>query len=159
MFEKPDFNSNGEKILCEMNGKNAEMHMNIRIKRLEKSGTFTLFDEKNETAFLILRGDIQIFWNGEERNMHRASPFVKKPFCLHVPKNTQVSVQANMTSEILIQQTDNERKFEPVFYTPDMVLYQEFGKGQWDEAGRRICSTVFDYDNAPYSNIDRKSVV
>jgi len=38
-------------------------------------------------------------------------------------------------------------------YKPEDILYQEFGKGQWGGTGHRICSTVFDYDNAPYSNM------
>ena len=33
MLENPAFNENNEKILCEMNGKNPEMHMNIRVKK------------------------------------------------------------------------------------------------------------------------------
>ena len=85
--------------------------------------------------------------------MKRANPFVKEPYCLHVPKGIKIEIKANADSEILIQQTENECEFEPVFYTPDMVLYQEFGKGQWGGTGHRICSTVFDYDNAPYSNM------
>ena len=33
------------------------------------------------------------------------------------------------------------------------MLYQYFGEGQYDGTAYRICSTVFDYDNAPYSNM------
>ena len=72
---------------------------------------------------------------------------------MHVPRKTKVSITAAEGTEILVQQTDNERDFEPVFYTPEMCLYQEFGKGQWGGTGHRICSTVFDYDNATYSNM------
>ena len=36
MLENPAFNENNEKILCEMNGKNPEMHMNIWVKKLAK---------------------------------------------------------------------------------------------------------------------------
>ncbi len=54
---------------------------------------------------------------------------------------------------MLVQQTDNEKSWQPVFYNPQNCLYQEFGKGQWGGAGHRIVSTMFDLDNAPYSNM------
>ena len=68
-------------------------------------------------------------------------------------RRAAVSITAKEGTEILIEQTDNERYFEPVFYTPDDILYQEFGKGQWEGTGYRIVSTMFDLDNAPYSNM------
>ncbi len=153
MLENPVFNENNEKILCEMNGKNAGMHMNIKIKKLLCGEVFTACDGKNETAFLILRGELALEWNDRCESMKCASPFENKPYCLHVCKGIEVKITALADSELLIQQTDNERVFEPVFYTPETCLYQEFGKGQWDGTGHRICSTMFDYDNAPYSNM------
>lgn len=153
MFDYPEFDSNGILTLCEMGGKNAEMLMTIRVKRFKENETFEIYNEDCETAFLIQRGNAEISWNGRTENMNRRDPFEKKPYCLHVPRKTKVSITAAEGTEILVQQTDNERDFEPVFYTPDMCLYQEFGKGQWGGTGHRICSTVFDYDNAPYSNM------
>lgn len=153
MFDKPEFDSNGIKTICEMGKIHPEMNMTIRVKRFREEETMTVCDEKCETAFLILQGEADISWNGKTEKMKRENPFVKTPYCLHVPKNTKVTVTAKSATEILIQQTDNDRDFDCVFYRPEDVLYQEFGKGQWDGAGHRICSTVFDYDNAPYSNM------
>lgn len=153
MFEKFEFDSNNEKILCEMNGKHSDMLMNIKVKLFSNGDSFKLYDENCETAFLILYGDADISWNGETKNMKRETPFAKTPYCLHVPKCTEVSIKANADTEIIIEQTDNDIVFTPVFYTPDMILYQHFGKDQWEGTGYRICSTVFDHDNAPYSNM------
>lgn len=153
MFAYPEFNENGVKTLCEMGKIQPEMNMTIRIKRFKENETLTLEDDKCETAFLLLKGEAEISWNCKTEKIKRANPFEKTPYCLHVPKNTAVSITAKEGTEILIEQTDNERYFEPVFYTPDDILYQEFGKGQWEGTGYRICSTVFDYDNAPYSNM------
>ena len=69
MFEKLSFNENNERIICEMNGKHADMLMNIKVKRFDSGDTFTLYDEDCETAFLILYGDVDISWNGENKNM------------------------------------------------------------------------------------------
>lgn len=152
-FEILTTNENNEKVLCTMNGKHSDMLMNIKVKKFNADEEITLYDENCETAFLLLQGDADISWNGETKNMFRESPFKKAAYCLHVPKETEVKIKANAETEILIQQTDNDIIFTPVFYTPDMILYQEFGKGQWDGAGYRIVSTVFDPDNAPYSNM------
>ena len=153
MFENPAFDANGEKLLCERNGKNADMLMTIKVKRLEKGCSITVFSDTDETAFLLLKGSVKFRWNGNERAGARKNPFELKPYCLHVCRKTEVTVEAEETSEFIIQQTDNDNDFDSVFYAPEDTLYQEFGLGQWDGAGHRICSTVFDYDNAPYSNM------
>ena len=154
MLENPAFNSNNEKILCEMGGKNADMLMNIKVKRLSKEEKYELNDDKNETAFLLLKGQVSFTYNGKTvETAVRENPFKKTPYALHVCKSTAVTVTALMDSEIIIQQTDNERTFEPVYYTPENCLYQEFGQSQWGGAGQRTVATMFDLSNAPYSNM------
>ncbi len=153
MFEYPSFDNNNVSLLCEMNGKNADMNMTIYVKKLLKGESFTLCDDANETAVLLLSGNVIFTCNELKVEGRRENPFEKKPYCLHASKNTSFTVEALVDSEFIVQQTDNEREFEPHFYTPENCLYQEFGKGQWGGAGHRIVSTMFDYDNAPYSNL------
>lgn len=153
MFEQLSFDENGIKTLCEMGGKNAEMLMTIRIKKFDEGEKIEVCDAGNETAFLILKGEADISWLTESRHISRINAFDRKPFCLHVPRNIKVEITAKKDTEILIQQTDNDKDFAPVFYTPEDVLYQHFGEGQYDGTAYRICSTIFDYDNAPYSNM------
>lgn len=153
MLENPKFNEKNEQFLCKMGELHADMLMTIWIKRFDKGESYSVFSEENETAFLILKGNADISWNGVTENMKRKNPFEKTPYCLHVCKGVKVTITANEESEILIQQTDNDREFEPVFYKPEDCLYEHFGKGQWEGTGYRICSTMFDYDNAPYSNM------
>lgn len=71
MLENPAFNENNEKILCEMNGKNPEMHMNIRVKKLAKGEKYEIFSAENETAVLILKGNMNISWNDRTENMKK----------------------------------------------------------------------------------------
>ena len=154
MLENPAFNENNEKILCEMGGKHASMMMNIKVKKLAAGETYTLFDEKNETAFLLLRGQLAFDWCRDSAvTAVRESPFQKTPYALHVCKGTKVTVTAKLDSEFIIQQTDNDRIFEAVYYTPEKCLYQEFGATQWEGTGKRTCATMFDLSNAPYSNM------
>ena len=153
MLEFTPFDENGERLICEIGKKQPEMNMTIKVKRFKENETITVVDDVCETAFLILRGSAEISWQGNSEKMTRRDPFEKTPYCLHVSKGIEVTITAAQDTEILIQQTDNERDFPAVFYKPQDILYQEFGKGQWGGTGHRICSTVFDYDNAPYSNM------
>ena len=153
MLEKPEFNENGEQIICRMDGKNPEMLMNIWVKRIKTGEVFSLCDRDNETAVLLLSGSANASWDGNTALLERSSPFELKPYCLHVCKNTPFSFTANSPCELLVQQTDNDIIFSPVLYTPESCLYQEFGKGQWEGTGHRVVSTMFDLSNAPYSNM------
>lgn len=154
MLERPEFNENNEQILCEMGGKNADMLMNIKVRRLAAGESFDILDGADETAFLLLCGQVRFDYCGRsDETAFRESPFVKTPYALHVCRGTAVTVTAIADSEVLIQQTDNERAFDPVFYTPEKCLYQEFGASQWEGTGLRTCATMFDLSNAPYSNM------
>ena len=92
MFEQLQFNENGIKTICEMNGKHSDMLMTIKVKKFSENETFTVYDENCETAFLILYGDVDITWDVETKNMVRENPFVKASYCLHVPKCTEVTI-------------------------------------------------------------------
>lgn len=153
MLEKLEFDKYGIKTVCEMGKFHPEMNLTIKVYRFKQGEKREFLSEDCESAFLILRGKAAISWDGETRAMERENPFVKTPYCLHIPKDVAVSITADEGTEILCEQTDNDIIFTPVFYEPDDILYQEFGKGQWNGAGHRICSTVFDYENAPYSNM------
>ena len=149
MIYRPDYDENGKKVLCEMNGVNPEMLMDIYVKKLKKGETLEILEEKNECAVLL---NFKVGSSIDE-TCKRANPFEKKPYAVHFPKQVKAVITALADSEILVQQTDNEKTWEPVFYNPENCLYQEFGKGQWGGAGHRIVSTMFDLDNAPYSNM------
>ena len=154
MLERPEFNESNEQILCEMGGKNADMLMNIKVKRLSEGEVFSLKDPENETAFLLLQGQLTFTADGTEyETAYRENPFSKTPYALHVCKDTEVKINAIKDSEVLIQQTDNDREFDTVFYTPQNCLYQVFGASQWEGTGLRTVSTMFDLSNAPYSNM------
>ena len=154
MLFKPEYDENGKKVLCEMNGINSEMLMDIYVKKLKKGETLEIIEENNECAILLLSGDVT-FKVGNEIDEHckRKTPFEKKPYAVLFCTQVKASVTANEESEILVQMTDNEKTWKSEFYNPDNCLYQEFGKGQWNGTGHRIVSTMFDLDNAPQSNM------
>lgn len=159
MYENPGFNENNEKILCEMNGKNADMLMNIKVKQLAAGESISLCDEKNETAVLLIAGEVEISFNGEKKTAFRRNQFLDRPYCLHFSRGKSAAVTAKSDSRILIQQTDNENDFGFVWYSPENVTLQEFGKDQWDGTAHRQVLTLFDYENAPYSNMVMGEVI
>ena len=61
MYENPKFNQNNEKILCERNGKNSDMLMDIRVKILKAGEKMTFCEAENETALLLMAGDVDLF--------------------------------------------------------------------------------------------------
>ena len=154
MFEKPEFDAENKMTLSALNEKNADMRMNITVYRLAAGETLRICDAVCETAVMLLEGEVVFRWDGEIRTGKRADPFEKTPYALHVCRGTAIEIEgAAEASEIIVEQTDNDRSFGPVFYDPASTLYQEFGKDQWGGAGHRIVSTIFDHDNAPYSNM------
>lgn len=153
MFGYPEFNENGIKTLCEMKGEHADMGMNIYVIKMKAGQVLTYNEEKNETAVLLLEGHVKFTQDRKSMEGTRANPFEKKPYAIHCPAGMQFTVEAIEDSEVIVEQTDNDKVFDSHFYNPDNCLYQEFGKGQWNGAGHRIVSTMFDIDNAPYSNL------
>ena len=58
MLFKPEYDENGKKILCEMNGINSEMLMDIYVKKMKKGEVLEICEDKNECAILLLSGDV-----------------------------------------------------------------------------------------------------
>ena len=91
MYDNPAYNAKNEKILCEMGGKNAEMLMDIRVKLLSAGESVTICDAANETAVMLLAGEVKFAFDGKEETAKRQSPFAEKPYCLHFSKGLQVA--------------------------------------------------------------------
>ena len=113
MLFKPEYDENGKKVLCEMNGINSEMLMDIYVKKLKKGETLEIIEENNECAILLLSGNVTFKVGNEiDERCKRKNPFEKKPYAVHFCKQVKASVTANEESEILVQMTDNEKTYE-----------------------------------------------
>lgn len=156
-FGYPEFDSKGCKVLTKTQGEYSDMLQNITVYRLSAGQELDLLLEQEEMAVLLVQGNIVYSWesNGQCRNETavRESFFWDKPYCLHVSKAVAVKVSAETESEILVQATPNDRVFDSVFYTPELCREETFGAGEFEGKAQRTVRTLFDYDNAPYSNI------
>ena len=153
MYGKPEYNEKGEKFLCEEKGINSHMRMDVRIQDLKAGQKVSIMEKEKETAILLLAGKVLFAFEGRKEEGERRSVFLDKPYCLHCGCRRDMIVTALEDSRVLIQQTTNPDTFATVFYRPEMCTLQEFGKEQWEGTAHRQVLTVFDYENAPYSNM------
>lgn len=137
----------------------SDMMMDIGYQVMDENEIVEFEDALKETAFVILTGEVEVHWDDRSEVMHRDSLFDENPYCLHVPHNKKVWLKAHKHSEVLIQKTVNERDFAPVFYRPEDVQADVFGEGMWNGTAERTVRTIFDYDNAPYSNMVNGEVI
>lgn len=158
-FSRPDFDEQGVKILSRAGDRENDMMMNITVYRM-KAGEEKIFScEKEEMAVLLVLGDVNFHWEARFENGQRTNFVEQGPYCLHVSRGTPVRVVANRDSEVLVQSTENETAFPSVFYKPEDCRDDIFGLDVYDNKMKRTVRTVFDYKNAPYSNMVNGEVV
>ena len=157
-FSYPQF-ENGVKVLSRAGDAENDMMMNITVCRMTTGEERNFFCEAEEMAILLVLGDITYEWNGRRETGHRESFIGEGPYCLHVSKGISVRVHANADSEVLVQSTENDRDFAPVFYRPEDCRDDIFGLEVFDNKMKRTVRTVFDYKNAPYSNMVNGEVI
>jgi len=158
-FHYPEFDETGVKILSRAGDAVNDMMMDITIYRMKAGEERTFFLETQEMAVLLVLGDLIYQWDGHEQTGHRESFIEEGPYCLHVPKAVSVTVRANQDSEVLVQSTANDRDFAPLFYRPEDCRDDIFGLDVFDNKMKRTVRTVFDYRNAPYSNMVNGEVI
>jgi 5-deoxy-glucuronate isomerase len=128
--------------------------MDFGVLKLAEHQNEVLFDDKKETAILLIYGEVKLKWGEQKETIKRDSCFDKEPWVLHVPKGVEVGVTGiSNDSEISIIKTTNDKSFASKLYTPLQCRSEERGKGTLKESSTRIVRTVFDYSNADYSNL------
>ncbi|MDQ0204152.1 5-deoxy-glucuronate isomerase [Pectinatus haikarae] len=141
-------------VTCDSN-----MMMDIGYQVMNKNDAIFFEEKGKETAYVILTGEVEISWEAHTEKMKRTSLFDENPYCLHVPSGVKVSIKALNDAEMLIQKTENDRNFTAKFYYPKDVQCDIFGKGQWGGCAERTVRTIFDYENAPYSNMVNGEII
>lgn len=143
----------GMNCICAQNGSHSCMMMDVDLLKMEESESKTFYHSAKETALLLLTGKVIIKWLGNSAIMSRTSLFKENPWCIHFPSGAQIEITALAESEFIVQSTDNPSDFEVRLYAPQDCRDEFFGDGEWDGTARREVRTIFDYKNAPYSNM------
>ncbi len=157
-FVYPEFDASGKKQLSTYGAEN-DMMMDIAVYKMKKGDTRTFLSATEETAVLVVLGKVSFAWNGHKEEGFRHDFINEGPYCLHACKDVEIKVEALEDSEVLVQKTENDKEFEPVFYTPDKCTNDTFGKGLCEDRMERTVRTIFDYSNAPYSNMVNGEVI
>lgn len=153
LYDKLAFDQNGEKVVSRIGGINAGMQMDITVYRMKAGEQKTFSDPEKETAILLTEGSVTYAFEGRNETAERAGVFTAPPYCLHMCRGGEAVVTARADSEILVQATDNGREFASKFYTPKDCKIELMGDKQWEGTAKREVLTIFDYQNAPYSNM------
>jgi 5-deoxy-glucuronate isomerase len=127
------------------------MDIGVYVFSLGEKCTFRT--ECDESAFLLLDGEVSFEWNGHEENASRHNVFDELPTTLHVSASTDVVISAKSHAEVLIQKTFNPRSFQPAFYPPASIKNVFLGADNMQGCAKRILRDIFNYGNAPYSNM------
>lgn len=152
MFGYPEYNNN-KKVLSRINGKNKNMLMDITLYQMSKDDSKTINLNDKETAILLLSGKLELKWLDRSEIISRKDVFSEGASCLHIPKGVKVKIKSLEESEILVQSTINNKDFESKLYKPQDIQSFVSCEGRWENTAVRDVKTVFDYSNAPYSNM------
>ncbi len=159
LYGKPEYNILGIKELVSRKGENADMLQDVYCMKLKAGEVKSFYSEFDETAVLLMQGEIVYKWNGREEKASRGNVFEDGMYVLHFSNETKVEVCAEKDSEILIQATDNDRTFEAKLYRPEDCSDVTSGEGLCRGTCVRLVRTAFDYHNAPYSNMVMGEVI
>lgn len=152
-FAYPKFNKNGVKTLAKTDGINKDMLMDILVVRIPKGKSKTFAQAEKEMCVLLTEGSIVIQGAGIEKSATRSGVFDDLPVCLHVCKGNKIKVKAVTDCEIIYLATYNNRTFDAKYYDKCDVIKSVSCEGLWENTAVRDVNTIFDYSNAPYSNL------
>lgn len=154
VFGSPEFDESGEKLLTTYDGPYRDMLMDIRVYRMKAGEQRAFLRPGEETAILLQSGKVTLGWEGKEQIVSRRDVFTEGPWCLHVCTNVAVRVEAcEDETEILVQRTHNDKRFDSILYSPGDAPWKDVCRGKFGDTANRMVNTIFDYNNAPYSNM------
>lgn len=148
----PPFTQDGRKTLVSRKEIHPDMLMDINVHQLKRGEVRTFRRAGDEMALLLIQGDVTFRWNGQSVRAVRKDFFNERPWCLHVPKDMEIMVEASGPTELLEQATDNASSFSPCMYTPADCEDVVSGAGLYGGEAVRTVRTIFDHGTAPYSN-------
>ena len=157
-FSYPEF-ENGVKVLSTAGDAVNDMMMNITVYRMKAGEKRTFCYETEEMAILLVQGEVTFRWDAKEATGKRGSFVEEGPYCLHVSAGVQATIKVLADSEVLVQRTANDRSFPSAFYRPEDCRNDIFGLGVLEGKLERTVRTIFDYKNAPYSNMVNGEVI
>ena len=119
VFGYPEFDAEGEEILCTYDNAYSDMLMDIRVYRMEPGRKRGFCRRGEETAVLLLSGTVTFGWEGRTETVSRRDVFTDGPYALHACAGEEITVEAQTDAEILVQCTKNDTAFSGRLYRPE----------------------------------------
>jgi len=152
LFGYPEFIDDRQNLTT-LDGNFKDMLMNVDVYKMKKGEEKIFHLEKEELAILLMHGSVNFACEDKSFNATRSDLWNDRASLLHVSKNIEVKVIALEDSEILTQSTNNDKEFPSKFYAPSDIGINTFGQNLCGGTAVRDVATIFDYNNAPYSNM------
>lgn len=152
MFLYPEW-KDGVRTVSKTDGLNADMLMDVSVHKLDKGGKAEFSFADKEVAVLLTEGKVRFISDGIDHVAERKNVFDDAPTCVHAPRGARIAVEAATAAEFIVVSTLNERTFPVKLYKKEDIVYTVSCEGLWENTAVRDVNTVFDYDNAPYSNL------
>jgi 5-deoxy-glucuronate isomerase len=143
----------------DMNGNGKAMLQDAGVLMLAAGTSYSFKEADKEIVLLLQTGDIDFIYAGKQEKAVRNSFLDGEIYCLHLPRNTEVTVKANQDSEVYVLMALNDKDFSPKLYKPADIPVWENGKDVLEGTMLRYVYTIFDYQSAPYSNLVVGTVV
>ncbi len=127
--------------------------MNFSVLKLAAHENFVI-DAGLETAVLLLEGSVLFSYDTTERAAVRMSYFDEAPVAIHVSSSQKIRISSEITSELVIIQTTNDKDFESAFFDASTMAENEHrGRSLLDDTAYRLVRTIFDDRNRPHANL------
>ena len=87
--------------------------MNVGLLVLEDGDTYTYESAAREVAILLFEGKVTYEYAGKTVDADRPNCFHYEAYCLLAPRGTKITLTAHAHSELYMQDTLNEKDYEP----------------------------------------------
>ncbi|GHV82857.1 5-deoxy-glucuronate isomerase [Spirochaetia bacterium] len=146
--------AHGFNMLSSRSGEAADMLMDFGVLVLDEGETYEWQSATDEQCWLLSRGSALVTWEEKKQEISRPNLFDYSPWCLSVPKNVKVTINAGKGgAEFYFNATNNPKKFASKLFTPEECRSELRGKGTMNETSTRVVRTCFDDTNRPESNL------
>ena len=152
VVKKEENSDSAYRAITEESGKHEDMLLDFGLLNL-KAGESWSCEEDKERAWLLIKGEVVLEWEGQSELISRVSCFDENPVVLHVSRGVKVKIRAEKDSEFCVEKKTNSTNFDSRLYRQEDIRCDVFGEGILNDASKRTVRTVFDGNTAPWSNM------
>lgn len=114
------------------------------------SGEEKIINAHLESAYLLMQGQCEFYFDDKHYEAHRDSCFNDNPFALHIAANRTARIKALTNCEFAVAETPNNTNFTTEFFSEtNMLESEQRGMNLLNNTAHRVVRTIFDIRNRP----------